>query len=162
MSDSRRLLGIYLNDHLAGSTGGVELVRRVRAANENEEEFGGPLAEICAEIEADRETLIALMEQLGIRRDPLKPAAAWAFEKFGRLKLNGRLTGYSPLSRLVELEALLIGITGKAQMWKALAQSFGGRLGEFEFEQLAERAEHQRDVVQELHLQAAARALPQP
>ena len=63
---------------------------------------------------------------------------------------------------MVELEFLCIGIVGKSRMWRALAQSFGGRHGEFDFEQLAERAEHQREVVQELHLQAAARALPAP
>jgi hypothetical protein len=153
-------LGIYLNDHLAGATAGVELARRVRASNEDDQEFGPPLTELCAEIEADRETLVGLIEHLGIRRDPVKPMAAWALEKLGRLKLNGQLTGYSPLSRQVELEGLLIGITGKSQMWKALAQTFGGRRGDFDFKQLAERAEQQRAVVQELHLQAAARALP--
>jgi hypothetical protein len=153
-------LSIYLNDHLAGATGGVELVRRVRASNEDDQEFGPPLTELCAEIEADRETLVGLMDHLEIRRDPIKPVAAWAVEKLGRLKLNGQLTGYAPLSRQVELEGLLIGIAGKEQMWKALAQAFGGRHGDFDFEQLGERARRQRDVVQELHLRAAARALP--
>jgi hypothetical protein len=160
MSDPDHLLAIYLNDHLAGATGGLELARRTRSANEDDEDFGAPLAEICAEVEADRETLIEVMEELGIRRDPLKPVAAWTAEKLGRLKLNGQLTGYSPLSRLVELEGLLIGITGKAQMWRTLAQSFGGRQGEFDFEQLAERAEDQRDTVLGLHLGAARQALP--
>jgi hypothetical protein len=159
-ADRRRMLCIYLNDHLAGATGGVELARRARDANRDESEFGEPLARVCAEVEADRETLKAVVEHLKIRRDPVKPAAAWAVEKLGRLKLNGQLTGYSPLSRQVELEALLIGITGKTRLWKALAQAFDGREGEFDFEQLAERAERQRDVVQELHLRAAARALP--
>ena len=153
------LLSIYLNDHFAGATGGIELARRVRAANQDDEAFGPPLTEICAEIEADRETLTGLMDQLGIRRDPLKPAAAWAVEKLGRLKLNGQLTGYSPLSRQVELEGLLIGIAGKEQMWKALGHALGPRVGEHDFAQLAERAERQRAVVGELHLEAASRAL---
>jgi hypothetical protein len=161
MSDRDRLLAIYLNDHLAGATGGIELARRVRDANRDEAEFGEPLAGLCAEIEADRETLVGLMEQLGIRRDPVKPVAAWTMEKLGRLKLNGQLTGYSPLSRQVELEGLLIGITGKEQMWKALAQAFGGgRHRDLDFEELGERARRQRDTVRELHLRAAAHALP--
>jgi hypothetical protein len=63
---------------------------------------------------------------------------------------------------MVELEFLCIGIVGKSRMWRALAQSFGGRHGEFDFEQLAERADKQRDAVQEMHLQAAGRALPPP
>jgi hypothetical protein len=131
----------------------------VRASNEGDAEFGAPLAGICAEVEADRETLVGLMEHLGIRRDPFKPAAAWAAEKLGRLKPNGQLTGYSPLSRQVELEMLLIGITGKMQMWRALAHTRGATLGEFDFEQLARRAERQRNLVGELHLEAASRAL---
>jgi hypothetical protein len=153
------LLAIYLNDHLAGATAGVELARRVRDANRDDEKFGPPLVEICAEIEADRETLVGLMDRLGIRRDPLKPAAAWAVEKLGRLKLNGQLTGYSPLSRQVELEGLLIGIAGKEQMWRALAHAVGSKAGEVDFAQLAERAERQRAAVAELHLEAAALAL---
>lgn len=153
------LLSIYLNDHLAGATAGVELARRVRDANREDEEFGPPLVEICAEVEADRETLAGLMDRLGIRRDPLKPAAAWAIEKLGRLKLNGQLTGYSPLSRQVELEGLLIGIAGKEQMWRALGHTLGPKSGELDFGHLAERAGRQRAVVAELHLEAASLAL---
>jgi hypothetical protein len=153
------LLAIYLNDHLAGATGGVELARRLRASNRDDDEFGGPLAQTCTEIEADRETLVGLMRHLKIRRDPVKPAAAWAVEKLGRLKLNGQLTGYSPLSRQMELEGLLIGIAGKEQMWRALAQTLGQKTGAFDLAQLAARAEHQREMVRELHLRAAARAL---
>jgi len=159
MGDRNRLLAIYLNDHLAGATGGVERARRARASNRDEDEFGEALARICTEIEADRETLVSLMDHLEIRRDPLKPAAAWALEKLGRLKLNGQLTGYSPLSRQMELEGLLIGIAGKEQMWRALSQALGKGVGGFDFEELAARAGGQRDAVRQLHLLAAARAL---
>jgi hypothetical protein len=155
-----RRLAIYLNDHLAGATAGVELARRVRDSNEDDEELGAPLAEICAEVEADKETLAGLVQHLEIRRDPIKPIGAWAVEKLGRLKPNGQLTGYSPLSRLVELEMLMIGITGKMGMWRALASTLGPRVGEFDFERLTERGERQRDVVAGLHLEAASRALP--
>ena len=65
------------------------------------------------------------MDRLGVRKDPLKPAAAWMAEKLGRLKLNGQLSGYSPLSRVVELEGLHIGITGKLELWKALELTAG-------------------------------------
>src|SRR4051812_27793455 len=133
MGDRGRLLAIYLNDHLAGATAGVELARRVRASNREDDEFGAPLDRLCTEVEADRETLAGLMDQLEIKRDPLKPGVAWAVEKLGRLKLNGQLTGYSPLSRQVELEGLLIGIAGKEQMWKALAQTLGQKSGEVDF-----------------------------
>jgi hypothetical protein len=117
------------------------------------------VAKICAEIEADRKILERMMERLGVHRRRVKAAAAWAAEKLGRLKLNGQLTGYSPLSRLVELEMLCIGIAGKEQLWRALGHSRGESLGEFDFEQLAERAARQRDRIEELHLEAADRAL---
>ena len=132
----------------------------MRSSNEGDPDFGPPLAEICAEIEADRATLKQMMEQLGIARGRVKPAAAWAAEKLGRLKLNGQLTGYSPLSRLVELEGLQMGIGGKMRMWRALEQSVGKRLGGVDFSELAARAERQRTTIEELQLEAASRALP--
>jgi hypothetical protein len=152
----QQLLAIYLNDHLAGATVGVELARRLRGSNESDARFSAPLAEICAEIEADRATLEQAMERLAIGRSRVKPAAAWVGEKLGRLKLNGQLRGYSPLSRLIELEALYIGITGKMRMWSALERTLGARLDEIDFAQLVERASQQRDRVGELHLLAAA------
>ncbi len=159
-SDPDNLLAIYLDDHLAGSTVGVELVRRLVAGNEGDPVFGPPLKEICAEIEADRAMLDRLMKRLETSRNPVKPVLAWAGEKLGRLKLNGQLRGYSPLSRLVELEALGIGITGKLRMWIALEHTLGSDLPDFDFGQLAEGAAQQRRVVEELHLEAAVRALP--
>jgi hypothetical protein len=152
------LLAIYLNDHLAGATAGVELARRLRASNRDDPAFGPPLAELCAEVEADRETLKQTMERLGIRRGCVKPAAAWAGEKLGRLKLNGRLRGYSPLSRLLELELLAIGIAGKARMWRALEATVGASLDGIELAHFAERADRQRGRVEELHRIAAIRA----
>lgn len=152
------LLAIYLNDHLAGSVVGVELARRTAAANRDDHHFGPALAAVRGEIEADRETLVQLIEHLGIRRDPLKTGGAWTAEKLGRLKPNGQLRGYSPLSRLVELEGLALGIAGKAQLWRALERCLDSIDG-FDFEHLAERAERQRATVEELRLQAAGQAL---
>jgi hypothetical protein len=153
----RRLLAIYLHDHLAGATGGVELARRARAGNRSGK-MGEALEGICAEIEADRATLERVMEQLEVKRNTAKVAGAWAAEKLGRLKLNGRLTGYSPLSRLVELEMLHLGITGKIQLWQALAETQGARLAQFDLPGLVERAESQRAAVERLRLDAAREA----
>jgi hypothetical protein len=159
-ADSDRLLAIYLNDHLAGAALGVELARRLRSSNRGDSEMGEPLARICAEIEADRETLTRLMDRLNVGRNPVKPVLAMAAERLGRLKLNGRLRGYSPLSRVLELEVLAAGIGGKMQLWNALEQSFGESLDGFDFHALAERADRQGQQVEELHLAAAQRALP--
>jgi hypothetical protein len=153
----RRLLAIYLNDHLAGATGGVELARRARASNRGTN-LGEALVEVCAEIEADRTTLERVMEQLEVKRNSAKVAGAWAAEKLGRLKLNGRITGYSPLSRLIELEMLHIGITGKIQLWQALEETQSAKLAQFDLPSLVERAEAQRATVERLRLVAAREA----
>ena len=56
------------------------------------------------QIEEDVDALRDLMARLGVKPDRVKEAMGWTAEKLGRLKLNGQLLGYSPLSRLVELE----------------------------------------------------------
>jgi hypothetical protein len=149
-----KLLSIYLNDHLAGSTIGVELARRARASNKGTP-LGDYLERLTSEIESDRKTLERLIAELGIRRDRLKVFGAWAAEKLGRLKLNGQLTGYSPLSRLLELESLYLGITGKRELWRALLRTLGNDVPGFDFEELGRRAEHQAAEVEEHRLEAA-------
>jgi hypothetical protein len=160
-ADHGRYLAIYLNDHLAGAALGVELARRLRSSNSGDAEFGAPLARICGEIEEDRETLIRLTDRLGIKRGQIKPALAKAAERLGRLKPNGHLRTYSPLSRVLELEVLASGIGGKMQLWNALEESFGDSLEGFDFHALAERADRQGQVVEDLHLAAVKRTLPQ-
>jgi predicted DNA-binding ribbon-helix-helix protein len=156
---NEKLLRVYLQDHLAGSTAGVELARRTRGANEGTE-YGPPLANIADEIEADRRHLQGIMEDLGFGGDRLKNVAAWGVEKAGRLKLNGQLTGYSPLSRVVELEGLLTGITGKRALWVALLEVAPGepRLDAALLERLRDRADAQRATVEELREKAAREA----
>jgi hypothetical protein len=153
------LLAIYLNDHLAGATAGVELARRLRTSNEDDPEFGPALIEVCGEIEADRETLKAVMERLGVGQSKLKQAAAVLGERLGRLKLNGRLWGYSPLSRLYELELLQVGVVGKRRLWQALEHTHANDLTGFELGALAERATSQLRRLEALHLKAASLAL---
>lgn len=155
-----RFLAIYLNDHLAGSTVGVELARRLRSSNQSDAEFGAPLARICGEIEEDRTTLVRLMDRLAVDRDRVKPLLARLGERLGRLKLNGQLTGYSPLSRVLELEVLSGLIGAKLQLWNVLEQSFGETLDGFDFHALAARADDQGRRLEDLHLAATQRALP--
>ena len=152
-------LRIYLQDHLAGSTAGLELARRTRGANEGTE-YGPPLAKIADEIEADRRALQGILEDHGFGGDSIKNVAAWGLEKVGRLKLNGQLTGYSPLSRLVELEGLLTGITGKRALWVSLIAlaPTEPRLDAARLERLRDRADEQRATVEGLREKAALEA----
>ena len=99
------------------------------------------------------------MAELGIRPNRLKAIGAWGAEKLGRLKLNGQLTGYSPLSRFLELESLYLGITGKRELWRALQRTLGNDLMGFDFDELGRRAERQAAEVEEHRLEAAQPAL---
>src|SRR4051794_38409167 len=110
-------LAIYLNDHLGGASLAIELVRRVADQHEGSE-LGRCLSELAPEIEADRDTLRRLIERVGAQPDPVKRAVGWTGEKLARLKLNGRLLTRSPLSTLIELETLTLGIHGKLLLWR--------------------------------------------
>lgn len=151
-------LAIYLNDHLAGSTLGLELAKRAAGSNE-ESSYGAALAALTIEIEEDRDALLRLIEHLGFREDHLKVTGGWIAEKLGRLKLNGSLLEYSPLSRLIELEGLYLGVTGKLSLWENLRASLGDRVGDVDLAELAARADSQRTSLGDLRTQAAAEAL---
>jgi len=157
---NRQLLGIYLNDHLAGATGGIELARRSLRNNRD-----GPLAKdlqrILREVEEDRATLEGIIDRLGLRKSQLKPGAAWVAEKMFRLKLNGRLLSYSPLSRVLELETLGAGVEAKRALWaslKRLVEQEGTDLG-VDLDELIARAQRQRRLLERRRLEAAAEAL---
>jgi hypothetical protein len=147
-------IGTYLNDHLAGATVGRELSKR--AAGENEgTPLGAYLEKLHAEIAEDRQTLLEVMDALDVGEDHLKTVAARVGERIGRLKPNGNLLSYSPLSRVVELEGLKLGVAGKESLWKALGQHADPRLDGFDFPALAQRAERQRAGIEKHRLAAA-------
>jgi hypothetical protein len=155
----RKLLRIYLQDHLAAATGGVELARRVRAANEGTP-YGEQLAKLADDIEADRRTLESIMDDLGFGADRAKNIGFWVAEKAGRLKLNGRLTGYSPLSRMIELEGLIAGVGGKLSLWRTL-RAIADSVPELDPDRLGrliERGEQQLQTLNELRSRAGREA----
>jgi hypothetical protein len=153
---NRKLLRIYLQDHLAGATGGSELARRLRDSNRGTA-YEQPLAKLADEIQADKRALEGTIQDLGFGPDRPKVLAAWALEKAGRLKLNGQLTGYSPLSRMVEIEALLSGVNGKRSLWRSLLDVAGSepRLDRARLGRLAERAERQSAELDDLRSRAS-------
>lgn len=159
-ADPRTRLATYLNDHLGGSATGRQLAHRALQANRGNE-YGVVLEDIVRQIEEDVASLEAVMDRLGVKPDRVKEAMGWTAEKLGRLKLNGQLLGYSPLSRLIELEGLMLGITGKMAMWIALGSVLADdpRLEGIDLEQLAQRAREQRQTVERLRRRAAREAL---
>lgn len=151
------LLGIYLNDHLAGATGGTELARRV-AASHRDPATGSALRHLAADIAQDRAALLDIMAALGIPVRTYKVCAAWIGEKAARLKLNGYLLARSPLSSLEELEMLRLGVEGKAAGWRTLRTLAASdkRLDPDRLDELISRARRQADVLEELRVRAAS------
>jgi hypothetical protein len=151
-------LQIYLEDHLAGAAGAVQLLEALRDQHAPEP-VGRFAADILAEVEADRETLRALATRIGGGSHPVKEAAAWLAEKASRLKLSREIAG--ELGAFEALEALALGIHGKRALWCALAVAapFDARLRSVDLNGLIARAESQHARVEEYRLALAPAAL---
>jgi hypothetical protein len=151
----RHWLGIYLNDHLAGATAGAELARRV-AGSHRDTGHRKRLAGLAADIAADRQALLRLMHAAGVPVRGRKILAGWAAEKATRLNPSTNFLTRSPLSELIELETLYLGIQGKAAGWRALlgAAANDGLTDQKRLRVLLDRAGDQLAVVEELRIQA--------
>ncbi|UUU37348.1 hypothetical protein JIX56_42050 [Streptomyces sp. CA-210063] len=147
------LLGIYLNDHLAGATAGVDRSRHL-ARSCRGTEFGPAVEEVATEIAQDRRSLAHLMRQLDVPARRYKVSVGWAAEKLGRLKANGRLVHRSPLSTVIELEMLRVGVAGKLACWQTLRRLCDSeeRLDAHLLDDLLRRAQRQLQTLEELHL----------
>ena len=154
------LLRIYMNDQLALGVLWREVARRSQRSNAGTE-LGEALASVADAIAEDVATFERIMERLGIARNPVKPSVAVLAERFGRAKLNGRLTGYSPLSRFEELDFLAMGIEGKVILWQNLRDlaDLQGRLPDVDFDRLVERARRQRAEIEPFRAGAGRQAL---
>ncbi|OPF74619.1 hypothetical protein VT50_0226025 [Streptomyces antioxidans] len=161
-STSPRMLGIYLNDHLAGATAGTQLAGRT-AREHRQSPLGGDLENVAVQIMEDRAALLTLMADLEVPVRRYKVYGGWLGERAGRLKPNGRLRRRSGLSTVLELESLRIGVEGKALLWQALLATAGAdpRLDPDRLTELLDRARRQRATLESLH-EAAAAAMFRP
>jgi hypothetical protein len=159
-TSQERYLAIYLNDQLALGVLWREIARRSARANHGSD-AGVALEQVATQIAEDVETFEELMRRLDVPKTPAKPLLALAGERFGRLKLNGHLRGYSPLSRFEELDFLVMGIDGKVVLWENLRDHarLGTRLPDVDFDELIARARRQRALLEPFHAQAGGEAL---
>jgi hypothetical protein len=154
------LLRIYLNDHLAGAAGGAGLAHRLADSHKGtaaERE----LAELARHVDEDRDALIEIMGQLGIARTYYKESAAAVAERLARFKLNGSLLRRSPLSSVVELEAMALGVTGKGAGWRSLRElaESDPRLDKRRLNTLIKRADDQLAMLERFRVQAVGEAM---
>ena len=114
-----KFLRIYLDDHLAGATAGMKRAERLAEAEADSPD--GPVLEMFAtDVATDRDALLALMEVLDVQPSHLKSGLAAVGEKLGALKPNGRAVERSPLTTVVELEAMQMAVRGKRSLWETL------------------------------------------
>ena len=153
-------LETYLNDHLAGATLGSDHAHQLEKMAAGTP-LGDVMTRLAAEIDEDREELVALMERLDAAQNPVKKAGAWVMEKAGRPKFSGATSGDRQLGIFVALETLSLGVAGKLAMWEALTgvrDRYPG-LAETDLDRLGARAREQRETLERERLQAAVSAL---
>jgi hypothetical protein len=152
-------LTTYLNDHLAGSVAALELLDHLlgQEATAGRDE----LSRIRSEIEEDQQVLRRILTDLGAKESSVRKAAAWLSEKLGRAKLRWDDPDQGALGSLEALEALGLGIQGKAALWRALAALAEGipALRKLDFPRLEQRAATQFDRVDAIRLKMAGAAL---
>ena len=148
-----RLLEIYLHDHRGNASGGMALAERCLNSNSNND-YGPVLEQLVSDFREDTTHLRTVLSAFAyLEHAPVKEGLAWVGEKLGRLKLNGRLMEYSPLSRVLELEGLYLSVTSKLRLWQALGAIEGRdeRIAAFDFSRMQERARDQARRVGDLH-----------
>lgn len=109
----------YLNDHLAGSVGAIELLDRLIETYE-----GKPLEkffrELRDEVQHEQEQLRELMQKVGVGESAVRKAGAWLAEKLSRSKIDLEKESRGEIGLFLALETLVLGITGKRSLWRAL------------------------------------------
>ena len=150
-------LASYLNDHLAGSVGALELLGHWAKLHEGKP-LGYFFMDIEAEIRADQEKLREVMRSLRIEESDLRKAGAWVAEKAGRARLT--IAGYEPgsLGLVLTLEGLIMGVAGKRLMWRVLAARHLPQLSGYDFKELERRAEQQIERIEVERIRAAQQA----
>ena len=155
-----RAMDVYLNDHMAGAMLGSELAEQIRDRHEGTP-LGDLMRSIAAQIEEDRQTLIDLMEQMNVSRNPFKQASGWLAEKASRVKFSGLTSGELDQSAVMALESLTLCVAGKVCLWRALKEvaSRYPPLASTDLDELIERAEAQHATLEHERLAAGSRAL---
>ena len=146
-------LDSYLNDHVAGSISALELIAHWVEVHKGEP-LGRFFVESEREIKADQDTLRDVMRTLGVEESKIRQAGAWAAEKVGRARLMIAGDEQGSLGLVLTLEGLIMGVTGKNLMWRALAAAKLPGLSRYNFEQLQRRAEQQVERIEAQRISA--------
>lgn len=154
----RELVSTYLANHLAAQRGTVERADQMTLNYQDTPVFK-EIGEVAQAERTDRAFLERVIKQLGLETKPTQSAAAWAGEKLGRFKPNGRAVSSSPLALLVESEALYAAAAAKHSLWRTLfLQADNLVLNADACHALAKSAQKQLEATEAIHAYAAQTA----
>ena len=157
---AHRPMDTYLNDHVAGAMFGSDLAERLCTQHKGTT-LGDVMATIAPMIEADRQTLIDLMERMGTTENPVKQATTWMAENTSRVKFSGLTSGAADLGTLMALETLCLGVYGKLGLWRSLVEVVDQHapLAATDLHELIARARSQHEALERERVAAGRRAL---
>jgi hypothetical protein len=149
----------YLNDHLAGSVGALELLDRL-IETYREKPLEHFFRNLRDDIQQDQEHLKELIQKLGVEESAVRKAGAWIVEKLSRAKIELDETSEGETGLFLALEALVLGITGKRSLWRALhsASRTVPELARLDYKGLEKRAIEQCERVEARRLETARTA----
>ncbi|HEY2343039.1 MAG TPA: hypothetical protein VGH90_08430 [Chthoniobacteraceae bacterium] len=148
-------LEIYLNDHLAGAHGALELLDHL-VDGASSEPLANFLSALQKEIEEDSAVLKGLVARLGYKESVVRKTGAWVAQKLtkGKFALNDTDDSRGLFQAL---ESLSLGILGKRALWRTLS-GIGLDQG-LDYDALIQRAEGQFERVEAKALETARSAL---
>lgn len=153
-------LAVYLNDHLAGGTAALELLRHIERSQPGTP-FAREASALHADVSEDHQQLRTVLSRAGVAPSRVRRAAAWLTEKAAELKTSVDDSSDGTLRLLEMFEALSLGIEAKRLLWVGLARVADEvpALRGTDFVRLQRRADDQRRRVEQLRLDAAHAAL---
>jgi hypothetical protein len=160
MPTASRWLSRYLQDHYGASRLELELFWR-SASSQRDSAVRAELTSLAAEAAEDRAALLGIMDGLAVPRGAVQERLAVVAERLGRLKPNGTVLRRSPLSDLVELEALADAVSAKRLRWACLRELTARepRLNPYQLDKLIRRADDQLARLERQRLNLAPRVL---
>jgi hypothetical protein len=153
----------YLNDHLAGAAGAIDLIQSLAKTSEDPEDQRF-FADLETKVENDRAILDEMIAVLGENGSAFLQAAGSLTAKASRLKL--RWEGLEPgeLGRFEAMEMLALGIKGKRLLWLMAAElvPWIPEWSGIDFSAHELEAAFQQDAVEARRLRAGTEALIDP
>ena len=158
---TRDQLVVYLRNHDAALAAGAARLG-LTARSHLHASARAVLDGLVEEVRADRESLGRVMGALGIPPSRTQRATTLVAERLGRLKPNGSWSQRTPLTDVVELEALSLAALGTLRLWQTLLtwQQLEGlgpltsRLHDLDLPALVSTARRRIEALERLHAES--------